>query len=82
MEKECDETDCVFCSGRPEKPSGCELEWSPISWAPEDGTPVLVLASGEAEGLPDIECVTAFHPETGFCIDELRVETHFKPIVP
>ena len=33
-----------------------------------------------AHGLPEIYTRAAFHPEAGWCVDELREVTHYRPI--
>jgi hypothetical protein len=53
-----------------------ERQWRPISEAPTDGTLILVYAPAR-EGLSAMQSVCAYHPDAGFCIDELREPTHF-----
>lgn len=57
-------------------------QWCPIEAAPSDRE-VLVYAPGRS-GLPGIIRSTRYHPEAGFIIDELRIETHFMllPVLP
>ena len=50
--------------------------WSPIETAPRDGTLVLVYAPA-VYGLKSIISVAAWHDDAGWCIDELRVVTHW-----
>lgn len=65
-------------------------DWQPIETAPRDGTEVLVYAT-----LPDhlqwadpdkqlrpVVRVTAWHPDAGWCVDELREATHWCPLRP
>lgn len=46
-------------------------DWLPIFTAPRDEWEVEVLAPGYHD-LPPIQCFCAWHPDAGFCIDELR----------
>lgn len=59
-------------------PAGYEW-WLPIKTAPTDGTLVLVYAA-EREGLPAFECPCAYHPDGGWCVDELRFVTLWCPL--
>lgn len=52
--------------------------WQPISTAPTDGTLVEVLAPA-AHGLTEIVSDAAYHPDAGWCVDELREVTHWRP---
>jgi len=54
-------------------------QWQDISTAPRDGTPILVFAPSR-DGLPDLMAVSKYHPDAGFCIDEIRFETHWHPL--
>ena len=54
-------------------------QWQDISSAPRDGTPILVFAPSR-DGLPDLMAVSKYHPDAGFCIDEIRFETHWHPL--
>lgn len=53
--------------------------WRHISTAPTDGTLILVWAPA-AHGLPAMYSLCAWHPDAGFCIDELREPTHWQPL--
>ena len=53
--------------------------WRAISLAPQDGSEVEVYAP-PAHGLPEIYTRAAFHPDAGWCVDELREVTHYRPI--
>lgn len=53
-------------------------QWQPIETAPHDHR-VLVYAPGR-EGLPPIMCTCEWHPDAGFCVDELRSPTHWMPL--
>lgn len=55
------------------------MDWKPIDTAPRDGTSVLVYAPG-VEGLGSIQSVACYHPDAGWCIDELRHPTHWAPL--
>lgn len=53
--------------------------WQPIETAPRDGTIIWVYAAA-AHGLPDFQSPCAWHPDAGFCADELRTVTHWRHI--
>lgn len=58
--------------------------WEPIKTAPEDRLPVWVFTASlgppEIDGwLPSFEGPCAWHPDAGFCTDELRMVTHWHP---
>jgi hypothetical protein len=53
-----------------------ERRWRPLAEAKTDGSPMLVYAPAR-EGLSAMQSVCAYHPDAGFCIDELREPTHF-----
>ncbi len=53
--------------------------WRPVETAPKDGTVVLVYAP-EREGLRSIICTCNYHPDGGWCVDELRFVTHWRPL--
>jgi hypothetical protein len=55
-------------------------EWLPIDTAPEDGTLVWVYTR-ERNTLPAFECPCAYHPDAGWCTDELREVTHWMPLL-
>jgi hypothetical protein len=50
--------------------------WHPIETAPRDGTLILVYAPSK-HGLPAMFSMCAWHPDAGFCIDELREPSHW-----
>lgn len=59
------------------------MRWLPIALAPQGpldkfgfGPHILLYAPGR-DGLPPIILVGAFHPDAGFCIDEIRDPTHW-----
>ena len=54
------------------------MTWFPISTAPTDGRTIIVYAPGQ-DGLNQIVCLCAWHPDAGFCVDELREPTHWQP---
>ena len=56
-----------------------EDPWQPIETAPKDGREVWVYADGREE-LPSFQCVCAYHPDAGWCADELREVTHWMPL--
>lgn len=59
-------------------------ERQPIETAPQDGTEVWVYVAEESAGwddpLPAFECKAAYHPDAGWCVDELRQVTHWRPL--
>jgi hypothetical protein len=78
---------CADCDGEerlagepsPTDGKAQEPAWRPIETAPTDGTLILVYAA-EREGLPGFVTVCRYHPDGGFCVDELRVPTHWMPL--
>lgn len=52
--------------------------WQHIETAPKDRM-ILVYAPAR-EGLDDLRGVCIWHPDAGFCIDELRCVTHWMPL--
>lgn len=57
------------------------MTWLPIDEAPTDGTMVWVWAP-EREGLPGFVCPCQYHPDGGWCVDEIRFVTHWQPMIP
>lgn len=55
--------------------------WEDISTAPRDGTEVWGYAP-PAHGLEPLQGWCAYHPDAGWCIDELRDITHWRPLPP
>lgn len=53
--------------------------WQPIDTAPRDGTLLWVYVAPYS-GLPGFQTTCAYHPDAGFCADELREVTHWKPL--
>lgn len=53
--------------------------WQLIETAPQDGTLVWVYVAA-AHGLPAFQSVCAYHLDGGWCCDELRAVTHWKPL--
>ncbi len=53
--------------------------WQTIETAPTDGTLIQVWAPS-AHGLPAMHSLCTYHPDAGFCIDELREPTHWMPL--
>lgn len=53
--------------------------WQRIETAPKDGT-LIWTYTAEAHGLPAFQSPCTFHPDAGFCTDELRPVTHWRPI--
>ena len=52
--------------------------WQPIETAPQD-RPIVVYAPAR-DGLQEMASICQWHPDAGFCIDELREPTHWTPI--
>jgi len=55
-------------------------EWKGIDTAPKDGTVVWVFVASY-DGLHSFECACAWSKIAGWCADELRIITHWKPMV-
>ena len=57
--------------------------WWPIETAPKDGTVVWVYVAARKNGVPEelpaFQCACAYHPDAGWCADELREVTHWMP---
>ena len=56
-----------------------EAEWQPIETAKPDGSLVWVYVAAY-DGLPAFQAVASYHPDTGWCVDELRDVTHWMPL--
>jgi hypothetical protein len=55
--------------------------WQPISTAPKDGTQFVALSQDMGgNDLPPFVSLCAWHPDAGFCTDELREPTHWMSI--
>ena len=62
--------------------------WEPMETAPTDGSTVIVYApSPDPEkwhetvcGLPAIICTAAYHEDAGYCVDDIREPTHWRPL--
>lgn len=54
------------------------MTWLSISTAPKDGRTIMVYAPAR-EGLGELVSLCSWHPDAGFCIDELRSPTHWQP---
>lgn len=55
------------------------MEWQTIETAPTDGSLVLVWAA-PYEGLPCFVTPARYQPNVGWCVDELRGATHWRPL--
>lgn len=55
--------------------------WMPIETAPRDGSAFLAYTAA-AHGLPPFVSLCKWHPDAGFCTDELRNVTHWRPLPP
>ena len=49
--------------------------WNPIEIAPKDRE--IIVYCPPVHGLGDIVCRCTWHPDAGFCVDELRSPTHW-----
>lgn len=49
--------------------------WWPIATAPKNR--LIVVYAPEREGLQEMASMCQWHPDAGFCIDELREPTHW-----
>ena len=58
-----------------EEPHG----WQPIETAPKDGS-LIIVRTDTREGLPAFATVCRWHPDAGWCVDELREVTHWMPL--
>jgi hypothetical protein len=64
--------------------------WQPIETAPQDGTLIIVYAEtpeharwpDQSLDLPPLVTLCAWHPDTGFCVCEIREPTHWMPYSP
>ena len=59
--------------------------WFPIAPAPTDGTRVRIYAPAYRDPeniLPELICEAQYHPDGGWCVDELRFVTHWQPLEP
>jgi hypothetical protein len=54
------------------------IEWQPIETAPKDGTVVTVYVAAR-DNLPAFITHCAYHPDAGWCADEIRSVTHWMP---
>lgn len=56
-------------------------KWQPIETAPTDGTVVWVYTAANYD-LPAFQGPCAYHPDAGWCTDELRIVTHWLVHIP
>lgn len=66
-------------SSRVAAEGGDGANWMPIETAPRDGTMVWVYTAAR-EGLRSFQGPCAYHPDAGWCTDELREVTHWVPL--
>lgn len=57
-----------------------DRDWQPIETAPQDGTEVLVYASGKEYDLPNYVGPCSFHEDAGWCVCELREPKYWRPL--
>lgn len=60
---------------------GREDGWQSIETAPTDGTTVWVYTAA-LDDLPGFQGACAYHPDAGWCTDELRFVTYWMPLPP
>lgn len=59
------------------------MEWQPIETAPEGNQwRWVIVYAAPAHGLPGFVCPAQWHPDAGYCVDELRETTHWMPLPP
>lgn len=56
-----------------------DTSWMPIETAPTDGTVVECYAPGAIHALHDLIGPCAYHPDAGWCMDEIREITLWRP---
>jgi hypothetical protein len=57
--------------------------WMPIETAPKDGTEFWAYSQDlSGNGLSSFQSRCAWHPDAGFCTDEIREPTHWMPLPP
>ncbi len=56
-----------------------ENAWWPIETAPKDGRLILAYVA-ECQDLEPFMCIMAWHDDAGWCADELREVTHWRPL--
>ena len=55
-----------------------EAGWQPIETAPRD--PWVLVYAAPAHGLDGFICTARYHSDGGWCVDELRHATHWRPL--
>ena len=53
------------------------MNWLPIETAPHDR--LVIVYCPPREGLNEIVCLCQWHDSCGFCVDEIRYVTHWRP---
>lgn len=54
--------------------------WQPIKTAPKDGS-LFLSWSPATEGLSPLFSLCSWHPDAGFCVDEIRSPSHWMPLL-
>lgn len=54
------------------------IHWAPIATAPRHG--LVEVWAGDCEGLEGFITRAEWHPDAGWCVDELREVTHWRPV--
>jgi hypothetical protein len=52
--------------------------WQPIETAPKDK--LIIVWAPPREGLSGFVTCCQWHEDAGFCVDEIRVPTHWRPM--
>lgn len=54
--------------------------WQPIETAKEDPDTYILVRCPAVQDLGELICPCKWHPDAGFCVDELRTPTHWMPL--
>jgi hypothetical protein len=69
----------AWTAARQDRQGGAGDVWQGIASAPTDGS-LIWYQTDSYEDLPIIEGVCAYHPDAGWCVDELRDVARWKPV--